>query len=68
MADTNLYARFVEQEANRLVKIVMAEAAKAVGNARSANLRPLTDPHEFSGADQSDFISAMIEKLQDAGF
>lgn len=56
----NPYDTFVDEQSEQLVQIVIANAAKAVETARSAKFR-----HRSA---ESDFIAAMIDKLQDAGF
>ena len=56
----NPYATFVDEQSERLVELVIANAAKAVEKARSANFQRRVA--------ESDVIEALIDKLQDAGF
>lgn len=53
-------ARFVDEQSERLVELVFANAAQAVENARRAKLKQR--PYE------SDIIVALIDKLLDAGY
>lgn len=59
------YTSFVDEQSERLVEIVFENAAKAADTARTQNIRtPLSHRRPV----ESHFITALIEKLQDAGF
>jgi hypothetical protein len=51
--------QFVDEQSERLVELVIANAARATERARAANLPKV---------EESRVISALIDKLQDAGF
>ena len=56
----NPYDSFVDEQSERLVELVIYNAARAVEKARSAKFQ--------CRSEESDFIIALIDKLQDAGF
>lgn len=57
---TTPYTAFIDEESERLVELVFANAAQAVESARRAKLK--------QPAHESDLIIALIDKLQDAGY
>ena len=59
-APDNPYETFVDEQSERLVEIVITNAAKAVETARNAKFQRRSA--------EADFIAALIDKLQDAGF
>lgn len=54
------YETFIDEQSERLVELVITNAAQAVEKARTAKFQ-----HRLA---ESDFIGALIDKLQDAGF
>jgi hypothetical protein len=54
------YESFVDEQSERLVELVISNAAQAVEKARSAKFQ-----HRSA---EADFIGALIDKLHDAGF
>ena len=59
------YTEFVEASAADLEAMVWDRATEFVAKARAQNFRA---SNKFKMADESDFIYALIERLQDAGF
>jgi hypothetical protein len=57
---TNPYATFVDEQSERMVELVITNAARAVEKARGEKFQ--------QRCVESDFIGALIDKLQDAGF